>query len=230
MTLFGLIPGAGCDPAYWAPTQRALDALGFDSVAVDLPSSDDGADFNTYADVTVDALAGHADVVLVAHSFGAFTAPLVCARRPVDLLVLLSAMVPQPGESPADWWAATGQEQAQADAAAAAGRPGEESMADVFYHDLTPAQSEQAQLWDRPQSATPFEQTWPMTHWPEVATHVLGFAEDRLFPLPFQRRVAAQRLGLRVTAVPGGHMGMVSRPGPLAAALRSCVGSISTTI
>jgi hypothetical protein len=34
---------------------------------------------------------------VVAQSFGGFTAPLVCERVPVDLLVMLNAMVPSPG-------------------------------------------------------------------------------------------------------------------------------------
>ena len=35
--------------------------------------------------------------MLVAQSLGGFTAPLVCDRVPVDLLVLLNAMIPEPG-------------------------------------------------------------------------------------------------------------------------------------
>ena len=36
------------------------------------------------------------------------TAPLVCARVPAELLVLVAAMVPAPGEPPGDWWQNTG--------------------------------------------------------------------------------------------------------------------------
>ena len=39
------------------------------------------------------------DLVVVAQSFGGYTAPLVCARRPADLLVLVAGMVPSRGES-----------------------------------------------------------------------------------------------------------------------------------
>ena len=34
----------------------------------------------------------------MAQSFGAFTAPLVCKRVPVELMVLVAGMVPVPGE------------------------------------------------------------------------------------------------------------------------------------
>ncbi|SFE55076.1 hypothetical protein SAMN05216574_104152 [Blastococcus tunisiensis] len=40
--------------------------------------------------------------------------------------------------------------------------------------------------------------------------------DDRLFPLEFQRRVAAQRLGLDVDELPGGHLLALSRPAELA--------------
>ena len=38
------------------------------------------------------------DLVAVGHSPRGFTATLVCARIPVDLVVLLAAMIPAPGE------------------------------------------------------------------------------------------------------------------------------------
>jgi hypothetical protein len=48
---------------------------------------------------------------IVGHSLGAFTAPLVCARVPADLLILLSGMIPSPGELFDDWWKNAGYEQ-----------------------------------------------------------------------------------------------------------------------
>ena len=49
-------------------------------------------------------------VVVVGHSLGGFTAPLVCVRVPVDLLILVAATIPSPGELFADWWANVGYE------------------------------------------------------------------------------------------------------------------------
>jgi hypothetical protein len=40
-------------------------------------------------------------------SLGGFAAPLVAARRPVDAIVLVAAMIPAPGETGDDWWANT---------------------------------------------------------------------------------------------------------------------------
>jgi hypothetical protein len=48
----------------------------------------------------VDAVGDRGDLIVVAQSFGAFTAPLVCERVSVG-------MVPAPREAPRDWWANT---------------------------------------------------------------------------------------------------------------------------
>jgi len=53
-----------------------------------------------YADAVVEAVGDKQNLVVVGHSFGAFTAPLVADRLPVDVLVLLAGMIPSPGESP----------------------------------------------------------------------------------------------------------------------------------
>ena len=78
------------------PLQRA----GHDVVTMDLPIDDGTASFDTYADVVCAALEGRGDdVVLVGHSFGGHTVPLVAAHRPVRHLVYLCAMVPDIGRS-----------------------------------------------------------------------------------------------------------------------------------
>ena len=90
---------------YWHLLEAELRRRGHDVVAPDLPSEDDSAGLPEYADTVVDAIGDRADLVVVAQSFGGFTAPLVCDRLPVDLLVLVAGMVPRPGEPPGDWWA-----------------------------------------------------------------------------------------------------------------------------
>ena len=71
---------------------------GHDAVAVDLPIGDESAGWETYTDAVVQAVGGRREVVVVGHSLGGFTAPLVCGRIPVDLLVLVAGMIPAPGE------------------------------------------------------------------------------------------------------------------------------------
>jgi hypothetical protein len=60
-----------------------------------------------YADAVVDAIGDRTDLIVVAQSLGGFTAPLVCERVPVKLVVLVAPMIPAPGEASADYWANT---------------------------------------------------------------------------------------------------------------------------
>ena len=77
-------------------------------VAPDLPADEPSARLATYADTVVDTIDARSDLLVVGHSFGGFTAPLVCDRLSTRLLVLVAPMIPSPGESPGDWWSNTG--------------------------------------------------------------------------------------------------------------------------
>jgi pimeloyl-ACP methyl ester carboxylesterase len=216
---FALIPGGGGDPWEWHLLVPELEARGHQAVAVRLPSEDDTAGWSEYADAVVDAVGGAAEVVLVAESMGGFTAPIVCTRRPVDLLVLLNAMIPAPGETFNAWWANTGSEAARRKYHRELGLTPAEADDDavIYYHDLPPrvAAEAQARAW-QDQSMTPLDEPWPLKKWPDVPTRVLGGRHDRMFPLEFQRRVAHERLGLEVEEVDGGHMVALSNPAALA--------------
>jgi pimeloyl-ACP methyl ester carboxylesterase len=166
---------------------------------------------------------GGGPLVVVAHSLGGFSAPLVCGRLPVDLLVLVNAMVPAPGETAGEWWDDTGQVAAREEYAAALGRTGADAAFDVrtdFFHDVPDDVTREAM------AAAPagppagvFAQPWPLAAWPEVPTRFLQGRDDRFFPLEFQRKVVRERLGLDVEELPGGHLVALARPRELAAAL-----------
>ena len=208
-----LVPGAGGDAWYWHRLVPELARRGLTAVAVDLPADDDSAGLDAYADATSEAAAPWDDVVLVAQSMGGLTAPLVAARRPVRLLVLLNAMIPRPGETGAQWWVATGHQAEEG--------PWEE----LFFHDVPPeVLAEAYERGDPAQSSRPFEDPWPLPAWPDVPTVVLTGEQDRFFPPEFQRRVARDRLGLDVELVPGGHLAALSRPAELAERLAGLVG------
>ena len=108
MSTFVLIHGGGDVGWYWHLVERELRALGHDVVAPDLPGDDDSLTLDDYADAVVAAVGDRKDLVVVGHSFGGFTAPLVAVRLPVDTLVFVAGMVPSPGEAPRDWWDRTG--------------------------------------------------------------------------------------------------------------------------
>lgn len=195
-----LIPGAGGSAWYWHRVAPLLS----DAIAIDLPAADDSADLSTYADTVVDAVSGASEpLVLVAQSMGAFTAPLVVSRVPVASIVLVNPMVPAPGESPGQWWTATGQDR----------EVPEFDPIEDFFHDVPAVVREEAFRQGEPQqSDTPFGRPWPLDRWPDVPTRVIVGADDRLFPLDFQRRVVGLRLGLEVEVMPGGHLVALSQP------------------
>lgn len=104
MTIFALVHGAWHGAWCWERVAPELKARGHRVVAVDLPCDDATATFETHADVVVRALeaAGGNDVVVIGHSLGGLTLPLVADRRPVRRLIYLCALVPIPGSSLAE--------------------------------------------------------------------------------------------------------------------------------
>jgi pimeloyl-ACP methyl ester carboxylesterase len=197
-----LVPGAGGAAWYWHRVVAELERRGRTAIAVGLPTDDDSAGLAEYAEVVVEAIGDRRPVVLVAQSLGGFTAPLVCERAPVELLILVNAMVPRPGETFNEWWAATGWND----------EVGEIDMDDAFFHDVPDDVKAEATKEEPPQSATPLGEPWPLERWPDVPTRFVQGRDDRLFPLAFQRRVARERLGIEVDEVPGGHLVALSRP------------------
>ncbi|HYI65883.1 MAG TPA: alpha/beta hydrolase [Candidatus Limnocylindrales bacterium] len=219
MATYALVPGGGGDPWDWHRLVPELEGRGHDVVAVALPAGDEAAGWAEYADAIVEAIGDRTQVVLVAHSLGAFSAPLVCERRPVDLLVLLNAMIPRPGESAEAWWPNGGRRQAQQEYLASIGLSAGAVNDDdaIYYHDV-PAEivAEARRRPEAEQSWTPMTQPWPLARWPDVPTRVLAGRDDRFLPLTAQRRLARERLGIEADEIAGGHMLALSRPKDLA--------------
>ncbi|MBV8161522.1 MAG: alpha/beta hydrolase [Acidimicrobiia bacterium] len=204
MATYVLIHGAGSDSWYWHLVGPRLEGLGHEVVAVDLPCDDDTAGLQEYADTVVEAVGDRDEVILVAQSLAGFTAPLVCDRLPVVLLVLLAAMTPRPRESPGDWWANTRHQLPE---------PFDPEV--VFAHDLSPEVAAAALKHVREQSGTPFERPWPLERWPDVPTRFLLCRDDRFFPAEFQRRVVHERLGIVPDEMAGGHLPALGHPDEL---------------
>jgi pimeloyl-ACP methyl ester carboxylesterase len=225
---FVLIPGAGGEAWYWHRLVAELERRGRAAVAVDLPAGDDAAGLDSYVDAVVDAVAAVVDrPVVVGQSMGGLVAPIVCTRLPARLLVLVNAMVPRPGETGAQWWAATGQEAARAELAAREGRSAAFDPLVDFLHDV-PAEvvAETLRRGEPAQSGRPFADPWPLDRWPDVPTRVVVGRDDRFFPPGFQRRVARERLGCDVDVIPGGHCNALSRPRELADRLEAYLAEL----
>ncbi|MBN9108098.1 MAG: alpha/beta hydrolase [Pseudonocardia sp.] len=230
-TTFVLVPGAGGEAWFWHLLEPELRALGHDTVAVDLPAGDERAGLDEYAAVVLAAFppAGGRTVV-VGQSMGGLTATLVASCAPVDMLVLLNAMVPRPGETPEEWWENTGFEAArEAEAARHGDDPGDIMAA--FFHDVPDAVRVAAQeRGDPEQTMTPFVLPWPLDAWPDVPTRFLQGRDDRFFPLAFQQAQVADRLGIAVDEMPGGHLVALSRPAELAARLDAYAAELTDPV
>jgi pimeloyl-ACP methyl ester carboxylesterase len=202
-----LIHGAGDVAWYWHLLEAELRARGHETVAMDLPIEDDTAGLSAYADTVIDAISDRTDLVVVAQSFGGYVAPLVCARVPVDMLVLVAGMVPAPGESAEEMFANTGYEHEEQE---------DNSALAVFYHDVPPDLASEALAKGRTQSETPGREPWPLAAWPDVPTRYLLCRDDRFFPAEWVRRVVRERLGFTPDEIDGGHCPALSRPKELA--------------
>jgi pimeloyl-ACP methyl ester carboxylesterase len=202
-----LIHGGGGSAWSWHLVEAALRERGHDSSAVDLPSDRESAGWWDYADAVAAPLRDRGDIVVVGHSLGGFTAPLVCSRVPVDLLVLVAAMIPAPGELFSDWWTNAGYEEPTTD--------------DVFYHDVPRELAAEAQRRERAETARALHDPWPLQAWPDTPTRYLLCRDDRMFPAPWARRHARERLGLEADEMDGGHSISLSRPRELAERLAS---------
>jgi alpha-beta hydrolase superfamily lysophospholipase len=160
VTTFVLVPGAGGQSWYWHRLVPELERRGHRASAVDLPADDETAGLAAYTAAVVAAIADRGAVTLVAQSMGGLTAPLVCERVPVERLVLVNAMIPLPGETGGDWWAATGQGPAQAAHWAELGLAGEPDDDDAFFHDVPDDVAAAAKDQPFAQSARPFADPW----------------------------------------------------------------------
>jgi pimeloyl-ACP methyl ester carboxylesterase len=231
MATFVLIHGAADTAWYWHLVEPELRERGHDVVTMDLPCDDDSAGLAEYADTVVSAIGETARIsFLVAQSFGGFTAPLVCERIPVDLMVLVAAMIPAPGEAPNDYWTNTGWEPSKLDHVEhpeGMSKEDGETIA-AFLHDVSPDLAAEALNRVRDQSATPGEQPWPLDVWPDVPTKVLLCREDRLFTPDFMRRVAKERLGIIPNEIDGSHCIALSRPKELAHGLEAYLTDVSS--
>jgi pimeloyl-ACP methyl ester carboxylesterase len=208
MTTFVLIHGGGSTAWDWHLVSGMLQESGHDVVAVDLPTEDAGATLEDYTSAVGSVAGGSRDVVVVGHSLGGFTAPLVCDALGAGGLVYLAAMIPLPGESFSEWWTKTGHDS--------------EEIADdpevLYYNGVPDELARQARARERDQQGAWLSLPWPGRH-PEVPTMAILCQDDHLFPAPFMRRQVRERLGIEPVEIPGGHYAALGNPRAVASAL-----------
>jgi pimeloyl-ACP methyl ester carboxylesterase len=228
---FVLIPGAGGSAWYWHLVAPMLQEHGHKAVPVELPAADDSAGLPEYAATIVRAIGNHDSkhLILVAQSLAGFTLPLVCQKVQAALLVLVNAMIPNPGETPGEWWETTRHSEAKRQKNLHDGRDPEAPFDPLidFFHDVPRSVIEEAWARGEPrQSDTVFGSPCTFKTWPPLPTRVLVSRDDRFFPAEFQRRVAQERLGILADEAPGGHLIALSQPAALSARLLAYVDEI----
>ena len=228
-----LLHGAWHGGWSWDLVAHDLRAHGVVALAPDLPADDPDAGLVQYA-LAAQAAApgGPGDVVVVGHSLGGLVAPLVAERlvaagRRVRALVLVCPLVPQPGVSARDQ--ARAEPGIYTDAYRSAGlvrhADGATSLpADVarhlVYDDCPDDVATTAARRLRPQHWKLFFEPCPLTAWPDVPTRIVAATQDRMLG-DAGMHAAAQRLGLDVAWLPGGHSPMLTRPRELAGLIRA---------
>ena len=228
-TRFVLVHGAWHRGSCWAPVVSDLTRRGFRVDAPDLPSDTSGLGARDYADTVLAALGpGREPVVLVGHSLGGLTVPVVAERLGpgrVTAMVLLAAMTPVPGTSfigrlrddpgvMVDGY----------DHGVQRGEDGTtywpaDALAGGLYRGVAEESSETAVAAAaaglRPQAWTVGKEVTPLQTWPAVRTVAVVCAEDRVAdPDAFRR--AATGIGADIVDLPGGHFPMLTRPVELA--------------
>jgi pimeloyl-ACP methyl ester carboxylesterase len=221
---FGLLHG-GCHHGWcYDRLVPELRSRGYDAVAVDMPFEDPSAGITGNAEAVVRSLAAHEDVVLVAHSMGGLIAPVAARLRPVRHLVLLCAVVPEPGLSFAEQnldpsvigpstvpaQAMTRDEQGTTRFASA------QALHDHLYQDCDDATVQWA--WERVGSfaATIAVEKTPLTTWPDVPTTSVIATRDGAVN-PDWSRIKAKAIGASIVELEGSsHSPFASRPAELA--------------
>lgn len=202
MATFALIHGAGSTAWDWHLVSSLLERFGHETVAVDLPTERTDARLPDYVDIVAEAIGGRDSVIVVGHSLGGFTAPLVCERVSGAGLVYLAAMIPLPGESFETWWTATGHDRERLD-----DEPFFTGVPEELVREATARERDQQGAW--------LSEPWPGTH-PAVPTMVIAGRDDGFFSLDFMRRQARSRLAIDPVEIDGGHYAALGNPAGVA--------------
>jgi pimeloyl-ACP methyl ester carboxylesterase len=204
-----------------------LEARGHTAVAMDLPADEADAGVDDYADAVMTALKGAGnDVVVVGHSMGGLTIPVVASRTPVHRLVFLAAMLNETGRTAGDVLTRyPGGINPEMVTAGVANGDGTASMPfdlaiKLFYHDCSPELASWAASVLRPQGWKVVGEPAPIDAWPSVPQTYIACHDDRTLTIDFQRALAKER-GMDLIELPGSHSPFLSRPAVLADVLAS---------
>jgi pimeloyl-ACP methyl ester carboxylesterase len=223
---YALVPGAWHGGWCWGRVAPLLTDAGHRVVAIDLPCEDTSLGCAAYRDIALDAIADAGDdLVVVGHSAGGLTAPLVVAARPARL-VFVSALLPVPGRPFSEQNAREGILEHEYQAGVESDENGCRRWfdADLCGRTMYSGCSREDVAWAfahlRAQSSTMYTEASPMEAWPDVPITDIRGDDDRLVSPAWAAKAVPGRLGVRSTVIRGaGHSAMISHPRELAALL-----------
>lgn len=208
-----LVHGAWHGSWCWERVTPVLDADGWTTRTVDLPSAGSPAGVRDDARAVLDALAGiDGPVVVVAHSYGGVPATQAVAEAAgVSHIVYLAAYQLDVGES------LLGHHGAPAPADPGGFQAVPDHPVPLFYADAPAADAEAAAGRLVPQSTRSFSETLTAAGWHTVPSTYVVCEQDRALP-PADQEQLATRSG-SVHRIASGHSPFLSMPGELAGLL-----------
>ena len=221
MTVFGLVHGAWQGAWCWDFVAAQLRGRGHEPVAVDLPIEDPAAGADAYAQVVLATLSGYDDVVLVGHSLGGLTVPLVAHRRPVRRMVLVAPLLPIPGSSFDQQHAAEPDILMPGLGAGQTGYPDGSSQwqPQAAIATLFPDAPSEVAEWAagrlRRQHWRVSQEVTPLPAWPGTEVRLIACAHDSVVNPDWVRRSAKVRFGAEAQVLPGDHSPFLARPAEL---------------
>ena len=234
MATFVLVHGAMHSGSHWDLLVEELAERGHRSIAPDLPIEDQDAGCAEYA-VAVLASIGDLDEepVVVGHSLGCLTVPLVAARQPVRRVIYLAGPLPVPGKSfaqqsveipdmimPTVPAAALDYEEGGVLADQSA-----EALTNAFYHDCPPELLPWLLAGLRPQATKPIMEITPVRALPEVESSYIVCTDDHAINPQVCRAIASRTLGVEPIEIESSHSPFASKPAALADILEGLAAS-----
>ena len=230
MTVFGLVHGSWQGAWVWGPLVEELAARGHRGIAADMPAHDVDAGAEQYADTLVAALDGITDdVVLVGHSLGGLSIPLVAERRPVKALAFLAAGIPAPGMSYSAQVQAepireqSAFDQTERDEHGCTILPYDTALK-VLYNACEPDVARWAADQLRYQAQKPMTEVTPLVSWPDVRCEYIACHGDLIINSEWQVSAAPQRFGTLAYELFTDHSPMLSATQQLADVLLDIAG------
>lgn len=227
MSVFALVHGSMHGSWCWRDLVPELEARGHRAVCPDLPCEDVSAGPEEYVECVEAALAGSQDVILVGHSRGGRTLPLLAARRPARAMIFLCCVPTGVGaisaEAFADMVTPEYRDAQAAERADGARRMLAGSARSVFYHDCLPEVAAWAADSLRWQGEWRLVEALPLQSWPDTPLQVILARHDRAVRFAWAQREARRWLGGREPLLlDGDHSPFLSRPAELAELLVGC--------